>query len=171
MANSNPSRIYWISLILCLAVSVFGVSYPMYVIRPFRPQGTSELALALLVAQYRTIVTVICALVGVAAAVLYWRSRARSGQSFSWWRRGLIAIGACLVIALAVAARINVFELMFHPVDRPTFTLAPQVKLDGDEKVLTVKLGDQARAYPVRSMAYHHLLNDTVGGKAIIATY
>jgi hypothetical protein len=113
----------------------------------------------------------VCASVGVIAALLYWRSRAQSGKSFPWWRRGMAVLGASLVIGLAVAARINVFELMFHPVDRPAFALASQVKLDGDEKVLAVKLGEQARAYPVRSMAYHHLLNDTVDGKAIIATY
>jgi amino acid transporter len=170
MAETTPSRIPWISLLFCIGVSLFAVGYPMYVIRPFRTQGASELSLALIVAQYRTLATMACACVGVVAALLYWRSRAQSGKSFPWWR-GMAVLGASLVIGLAVAARINVFELMFHPVDRPAFALASQVKLDGDEKVLAVKLGEQARAYPVRSMAYHHLLNDTVDAKAIIATY
>ncbi len=82
-----------------------------------------------------------------------------------------MASGAVLVCVLAVLARVNVFELMFHPNEHPSFAAAAQVKLDADEKVLAVKIGDQARAYPVRSMAYHHLVNDTVESKAIVATY
>jgi hypothetical protein len=34
-----------------------------------------------------------------------------------------------------------------------------------------VKLGGESRAYPVRMMAYHHIVNDVVGGVPIVATY
>jgi Protein of unknown function (DUF3179) len=72
---------------------------------------------------------------------------------------------------LAFLARVNVYELMFHPVIHASFTAAPEVKLDGAEKVITVRIGGRARAYPIRAMSYHHLLNDIVGGVAIVATY
>jgi len=45
------------------------------------------------------------------------------------------------------------------------------VKLDDDEKVIVVKIGDAARAYPIRSISYHHVVNDVVGQEAIVATY
>ena len=52
-----------------------------------------------------------------------------------------------------------------------SFTAASEVKLDGAEKVVAVRVGGEARAYPIRSMSYHHVVNDVVEGKAIVATY
>jgi hypothetical protein len=87
------------------------------------------------------------------------------------WRRVLAVVGAGFVCALAVLTRVNVFELMFHPVDHPAFAAATAVKLDKDDKLIVVKIGGSARAYPIRTMGYHHVVNDVVGGTAIVATY
>jgi hypothetical protein len=148
----------------CLVASLICVLYPMYVIRPFRAQGAGELAAALVVARFRPLVTVISAMLAVAMLAWYWRSQPRR-------RRVLAAVGAVFVCVLAVLARINVYELMFHPLDHPSFAAAPKVKLDKDEKVIAVKIGSQARAYPIRGMSYHHVINDVVGKLAIVATY
>ena len=43
--------------------------------------------------------------------------------------------------------------------------------MDADDKVLAVKVGQHARAYPIRTMGYHHIVNDTVGGVPIAVTY
>ena len=83
----------------------------------------------------------------------------------------MTAVGAVLAVVLAVLARVNVYELMFHPLNHPSFTAASEVKLDGAEKVVAVRVGGEARAYPIRSMSYHHVVNDVVGGAAIVATY
>ena len=40
-----------------------------------------------------------------------------------------------------------------------------------DDKVLAVTLGQEARAYPIRTMGYHHIVNDTVNGVPIAVTY
>jgi hypothetical protein len=37
--------------------------------------------------------------------------------------------------------------------------------------VMTVRIGREARAYPIVQMAYHHILNDTVGEVPIAVTY
>jgi hypothetical protein len=37
--------------------------------------------------------------------------------------------------------------------------------------VLAVNLNGEAAAYPIRLMAYHHVVQDTVGGTPIVATY
>jgi hypothetical protein len=34
-----------------------------------------------------------------------------------------------------------------------------------------VAAGVEARAYPVRALAYHHVVNDIVAGEPIVATY
>jgi Protein of unknown function (DUF3179) len=152
-------------LLACLAVSLIAVVYPMYVIRPFRTQGARELAAALVVMRWRPAITVISAVAALAMLACYWRSQLRR------WRRFLAAACAGLVCLLAVLARVNVYELMFHPDAHPAFRAVSQVKLDGREKVIAVKIGGSARAYPIRAISYHHVINDVVDRVAIVATY
>ena len=164
MQSSN--RVIILISIVCLAASLAALSYPMVVMQPFRAQGARELAAALMIMRIRPWLTIISALGAVIAAVMYWRS----GPS-RLWKRLLFASGALLTVLVAVLARIDVFEIMFHPVDRPSFAEGSASKLDGREKVIAVKIGGQARAYPVRSISYHHVVNDVVDGAAIVATY
>jgi hypothetical protein len=160
-------RTRWILVLLaCLAVSLFCVAYPIYVIRPFRAQGTRELLAALSVLRYRNAVTILSALVAILAAFAYWRTTTRTRS------RMAAALGALVVCVLAALARVNVYEqLMFHAVDRPAFEAAREAKLDRDDKLIVVKIGGMARGYPVREMGYHHVVNDEVGGTALVATY
>jgi Protein of unknown function (DUF3179) len=165
----RESRVSRRSLILvllaCLALSLFCDIYPISVILPFRRQGTGELALALLVTRFRPVVTASAATAGVLALIGYWRAQPRR------WRRAWAAAGAALVVVCAVIAPVNVYELMFHPVMHPTFMAARDVKLDGAEMVLAVRIGGDARAYPIRNISYHHVVDDVVGGSAIVVTY
>jgi hypothetical protein len=156
----------WSFVVLaCMAVSLASVGYPIYVIRPFRAQGARELAAALAVCRFRPVLTVVSALVAIGAAIACWRAPARM------WRRMPAAAGAALVCVLAALARVNVYELMFHPDDHPAFAATSEAKLDKDDKLIVVKVGGRARAYPIRVMGYHHVVNDMVGGTALAATY
>lgn len=157
-------RFLWY-LLPCLLASLALLAYPVYVIRPFRAQGPRELMLALAVMRYRPAGMVLC--VGLALAVLawYWRVERRR------LRRAASAAGLLAVCAAALLSRVNIYEQMFHPIERPAFLAASASKLDGGEKVIAVSLGGAARAYPIRGMSYHHIVNDQVGGVAIAATY
>lgn len=169
MTASPAQRTRWTAFTVvlgaCLLVSLVSVGLPIYVIRPFRAQGARELAAALVVARFRPTLTLLSAIAILGALLWYWREQPRK------WRRATAAVGAGLVCVLAVLARVNIFELMFHPIDRPSFAAATNVKLDKDEKVIAVKIGASARAYPIRGMSYHHIINDVVGNVAIVATY
>jgi hypothetical protein len=160
-------RARWIFVLLaCLAVSLFSVAYPIYVIRPFRPQGPRELIAALAVSRFGPLLATVSALAAVAAAIACWRTR---GPGLA---RMLVVASAMLVCVLAVLARANVYEqVMFHPVEHAAFVAASDVKLNSDDKLIVVKIGGSARAYPIREMAYHHVVNDVVGGTAVAATY
>jgi amino acid transporter len=149
----------------CLALSLICVVYPFYVIWPFRAQGARELAIALVVMQFRSAATLVSVAAAVAALIFYWRAQPRR------WRRALATAGAVFVCVLAALARVNIYELMFHPDDRPSFAAASGTKLDKDEKVIAVKIGGTARAYPIRNISYHHVINDVVDKVAIVATY
>ena len=156
----------WTALpLVCLGVSLFLLVYPIYVIRPFRHQGATELRAALAVLRFRPIVGAAAAALAAIAAVQYWRARA------VWWRRVLVLLAAAATLGSAALSRINIYELMFHPVDRPAFIAASAAKFDGAEKVLAISVGESARAYPIRIISYHHVVNDRLGGVPIVATY
>ena len=157
----KPKRVMGV----CLAASLACLAYPIYVIRPFRAQGARELMVALTVIRYRPAVMAACALFALVALVRYWRGEGR------WLRRTASAAGVLVVCAAALLSRVNIYELMFHPLDQPTFASADKTKLDGDEKVIAVGRGRSARAYPIRVMAYHHVVNDVLDGVPIAATY
>ncbi len=164
LAQPAPTRFVWL-LLAFLAVSLVSVVYPMYVIRPFRPQGARELEAALAITRYRPAVALFSAVAAIGTLARYWRRL--PGR---WWRV-LGLVGIVSAAALAFVARINIFELMFHPLEHPAFAPAAEVKLDKDDKLIVVKIGGSARAYPIRTMGYHHVVNDVVGGTALVATY
>jgi Protein of unknown function (DUF3179) len=151
------------------AVSAACVMIPMFVIRPFRSQEATALDVALRVRQVGPWVSGLCAILLVAVTLWSWK---RVGPSVRrvWFR--IAMVGLCVVaIAGAYLAHVNIFEKMFHPYDAPAFGSASAVAVDPDDKVLAVWLGGHARAYPIRTMGYHHIVNDTVGGVPIVVTY
>jgi hypothetical protein len=152
-------------LATCFAASLFLLAYPIYVIWPFRHQGAAELRLALEVLRFRPVAMIVAVAAAVLALVQYWRTVR------VWWRRSLAVLAAAAVLAFAALSRIDIYEMMFHPAGRPEFADAAATKLDGTEKVLAVRIGDEARAYPIRSLSYHHIVNDRLGGVPIAATY
>lgn len=59
----------------------------------------------------------------------------------------------------------------FTPLDDPETTRLAGEQYDEDEPLMSVTVGDETRAWPVRAMAYHHVANDVVGGTPIAVTY
>ena len=60
----------------------------------------------------------------------------------------------------------------FVPLDNPSFIAADETEYFGDEElVLGVEFAGEVRAYPVRMLRYHHVVNDTVRGEPLLVTY
>jgi hypothetical protein len=152
-------------IVACLVISLFCLGYPMYVIRPFRHQGVYELAVALAVLRIRLVVMALCVAAALFATFGRWRAQRK------WLPRVASAAGVVILCVLAGLSRVNIYERMFSPIGEPAFQPAEQSKLAGDEKVIAVRVAGIARAYPIRSISYHHVVNDTVGGVPIVATY
>src|SRR5262245_41529507 len=153
-------------LVLMVLGSLLIVTIPVYLIRPFAPQTASHLNISYALRSASPLLTLAALIVGLLCAFPLWRS-----TSSRLTKAGL-AVAGVLLMALAVLARQNHFEWMFHPLPEPGYVeavKATHVK-DGD-MVLSLEIGQQARAYPVPLMAYHHLVNTTVGGEPIVATY
>jgi hypothetical protein len=57
-------------------------------------------------------------------------------------------------------------------IDSPRFVPAAEVDwLTPDEPVLAPAIGEPARAYPVRILIWHEIVNDTVDGRPVVVTY
>lgn len=57
-------------------------------------------------------------------------------------------------------------------IDSPRFTAVPAASNIGDgEAVIGVEINGDARAYPLRVMMWHEIVNDTIGGVPVAVTY
>ena len=137
---------------------------PAWIIQPFKYQSPRALSLALSVRQIAPWGTLLAAALAFVLAWTLWKQVSR-------WRKVVLAVGLCLATVAAVMARVDYFEWMFHPVTAPGFEPAQQSHLDSGQMVMAVRFGDDARAYPIRAMAYHHVVNDVVQGVPIVVTY
>jgi Protein of unknown function (DUF3179) len=161
----QPRRyLLWFLFIPSAVVAVGFFFIPFFIIRPFRQQSPSALALAMALRQRAPWATLVAALVCLMLLVLLWGTSDR-GRKF-------LLTSVMVVVTLAtVMSRLNHFEWMFHPIDAPQFESASASKLGNGEMILAVRYGTDARAYPIREMAYHHILNDVVAGVPVAVTY
>ena len=153
-------------LVLIVLSSFLVVFIPAYLIRPFAPQTASDLEVSYTLRSVSPLLTLALLLPGFLCALVLWRS------TTSRLRKSGLAIAGVLLTALAILARQNHFEWMFHPLPQPGYVEAAKASHvnDGD-MVLSLEMHGEARAYPVPLMAYHHLVNTTVGREPIVATY
>ena len=60
----------------------------------------------------------------------------------------------------------------FVPLDQPAFLTATESDhLPDEDLVLGLEWMGEARAYPIRMLTYHHIVNDNVAGRALLVTY
>jgi hypothetical protein len=160
----NRKTNLWIGFSIFALVSIALFFVPAFIIRPFRHQAPRALLVAMALRQRAPLGTLIAALACFVFAFALWKSANR-------WRKSLLVLTLIVVSFSAVMARLNYFEWMFHPIPEARFLAEAQSKLDSKEMVMSVRLGDDARAYPISQMAYHHVLNDVVGDVPIAVTY
>jgi len=155
----------WLVLVAVVLSLLALVITPAVLIHPFRPQTPSTVALAY---RLRTVSPWVTSLGLVAVAFLAWRL-ARLRLRLAWIPLGVL-VG--LSIAAAWFARQNHFEWMFHPLtDRAYARVAAARFVPDEDMVIAIEIAGDAVAYPVREMAYHHLVNDVVGGEPVVSTY
>ncbi len=158
-------RVAW-ALLLILTLSVlFCVIIPVGLIMPFRAQSPRGLALAYTLRRWSPSLTLVVAAAAIALVVWLW-SNARC------WRRVGLALVLVLNFTAAWFAQQNHFEWMFNPLPNAKYaTISDAGYMTDSDMVLAVEAQGEAVAYPIRLMAYHHVIQDTVGGTPLIATY
>jgi Protein of unknown function (DUF3179) len=160
----SPPLWLWCTFLLSAFVAISLFAVPAFVIQPFRYQSPRALRIAMAVRERAPLGTLIAGLACLLIAFSLWKNASRLRQ---------IGIASLLLIVASAAtmARLNYFEWMFHPIDAPHFLAQSESKLDSKEMVMAINFADDARAYPIRQMAYHHILNDVVLGSPVVVTY
>jgi hypothetical protein len=165
MRASSERRLFAWFVFLASALIAIGLFFiPAFIIRPFTHQTPQGLSVAMALHQYAPWGTLAAALLCVPFAILLWRGG-------NLVRRIAVGVVLLLVAFSTVMARTNYFEWMFHPVDSPAFEAESASKLDKSEMVLAIAFAGDARSYPISQMAYHHIVNDVVGGVPVAVTY
>jgi Protein of unknown function (DUF3179) len=152
-------------LLASMAALAFSL-YPMYVIRPFREQKPIPLARALWVTLHDKAILFAVFLLLTVCAFFVWRKA-------GWIARWLLLVPATGIALLAAAAAwVNPYEqLMFHGLGEPSYVSIGNAGIDPKDMVIAVTLGGESRAYPIREMAYHHVVNDRLHQLPIVVTY
>jgi hypothetical protein len=163
-ASSGRRTLLWILFAAGAATAIGLFFVPAFIIRPFTHQSAQGLAVAMAVHRFAPWATLAAALLCLISALLLW-----SGSSLA--RRIVVGVVMLPVAFSTVMARMNYFEWMFHPVDSPAFEAESASKLDKSEMVLAIAFAGDQRAYPISQMAYHHIVNDVVGGVPVAVTY
>jgi hypothetical protein len=184
--DSDRRAILWSIFAISAGVAVGWFFIPAFIIRPFTHQSARGLAVAMALRQHAPWGTLGAAMVCVLAAIILGKtslsqrrlsqglgreSAGAGGKWRKWGRKSAMGVVLLLVAFSTVMARLNYFEWMFHPVDSVQFEAASASKLGSGEMVLSLHFGSDQRAYPVREMAYHHIVNDVVGGVPVAVTY
>jgi Protein of unknown function (DUF3179) len=154
----------WIAFFLCALTAIALFFVPAFIIRPFTHQSPRGLLVAMALRDRASAGTLIAGIITFAFGFLLWRYSNR-------WLKSLVALTLIVVTFSTVMARLNYFEWMYHPISDAQFVAQSASRLDPKEMILAVRLGDDARAYPISQMAYHHVLNDVVAGVPVAVTY
>ncbi len=166
--NSAPTkrRISWLILVALMLIAFAIVFIPVWIIQPFKPQTTRGVELSYMLRRFSPWITVVCMVLGFFLMVRLWLGSRR------WWKKALLVVILIPILAATWFARQNHFEWMFNPLANATYAKANDAGfVAAEDIVLAVTINGEAAAYPVRLMAYHHLVEDVVGGTPIVATY
>jgi hypothetical protein len=152
-----------LALFLLVVTSVTVVVLPVFILNPFAAETPRGLAVAYAAKRSAPIATLIFAAVGLFLAFRLWHT---------WWRKTL-AVAALLILgAAAWLSYQNHFEWMFAPLQNAAYADSANAPfVEPDDMVLAVAHNNDAAAYPVRQLAYHHIVHDVLGGVPIVVTY
>ena len=165
MNQKTTRRLLWLALVAVVAVAFAWVFIPVWTIQPFKPQTSEGLNLSYTLRRWSQPVTLVALALAAVLFVLLWRG-------MRWWLRVALVLLFVPVIAVTWFARQNHFEWMFKPLAQSAYVAADKVDFVGeDEMVLAVEVNGDAVAYPIRQLAYHHVVEDTVGGLPVVSTY
>jgi hypothetical protein len=155
-----------LTLVVVTIVALAIVIAPVLIIQPFKPQTARGLQLSFNLRLWSPLITLLSFAAGLFLVASLWSGTRR------WWKKALLIAILIPLLAAAWFARQNHFEWMFNPLASAGYVKNSDARfVEDSDIVLAVVNNGEAAAYPIRQMAYHHLVQDVVGGTPIVATY
>ena len=166
MANIKSRRkLAWLAFVVLIVTVLVIVLAPMFLIMPFKGQTPRIVEISYLMRRWSPWLTLLGSALILLLAIRLWLG----GR---WSSRALLVLLLLPALAATWLARQNHFEWLFNPLPNPAYAKSADAGFVTDnDRVLSVTINGESVAYPVRLMAYHHLVEDTVGGTPIVATY
>jgi hypothetical protein len=149
-----------------LVARVALVVVPLAIDQPFAAQTPRIMALAFTIRRWSPFISLAVSALVIVLAASRWRRTRRVVVK--------VALAAAVAVSLGAVwlARQNPFEWMFNPQAQARHVPARDASFVADsDLVLAVTLDQDAAAYPIRQLAYHHLVNDRIGGLPAVVTY
>jgi hypothetical protein len=164
--QTRQTRALWLLLLIAAAVGIGVIAFPTFYVMPFKTQDARTFEWARRARTLAPVVTLVASVIAWALAIaIAWRTGRWGLKPLPILVAGLVALGAWF-------ARQNHFEWMFAPQEVIAHVAADKATFVADDDlVMAVALRDETVAYPIRQIAYHHVVNDIVGGEPIAATY
>lgn len=152
------------SIVLALVAAAIATA-PVLLQQPYGSQTPAGLWFAHTSRMWGSPATVAIALLVIASAL--------SGARRARWRgKALFVLPVAIALAAAWFARQNPFEWFFNGLERPTFVAVREATfVDPNDLVLAASRDGDAAAYPIRVIAYHHIVNDRIGRTPAVVTY
>lgn len=152
-------KLFYLSVLLLIAFEVLNV----YFIMPMPgSQTVNSISIAYVLYSYRWIFRILFGTCLIWSFIKTWTMRRK-------WLRITV-----LVPLLAVIYLFNfvlVADKMFLQPKELILKNANDNTVPSDRLVLGVECNGEAKAYPIEYLAYHHQVQDVVGGKSLIVTY
>jgi Protein of unknown function (DUF3179) len=154
----------WFALFVLAVITLAVLAAPVIILHPFKEETLRGLTLAYSLKHWGLLIDLLAIAAAIAVAMRLWGGR--------WWRKAIVSFAMLVMIAASALARFNHFEKMFRPLPQPKYAAMNDVNfVDADDMVMTVAHGVEAAAYPIRQLAYHHIVQDVVGGLPVVVTY
>lgn len=158
-------KLLWLSLFALILIVLAIVLTPVFLIMPFKAQTPRIVEVSYAMRRWSPVVTILASLLILTLTIRLWLG----GR---WWSKILLVLLLVPVLGATWLARQNHFEWMFNPLPDPAYATAAETTfVNNDDRVMSVTIGNESVAYPIRLMGYHHVVQDTVGGTPIVATY
>jgi len=154
----------WFALILLVIFSLMVLGAPVLILHPFKEETMRGLTIAYALKRWGLLIDLAIIAAAIAIARVVWHGR--------WWRKVAVSLALIVIVAASALARFNHFEKMFRPLPNPHYAQVAETSfVDADDMIMTVARGDDVAAYPIRQLAYHHIVQDVVGGLPVVVTY
>jgi len=132
---------------------------------PSASHTPEDISLALGLRTWSRGIGIVGSLAVIALGVALWRG-------MRWWGKSVYALLVGVMALVTWFAHQNHFEWLFRPLAASAFVSANEASfVQPSERVLGVTEGGESAAYPIRQIAYHHVVHDSIGGRPVVVTY